>query len=68
MHLVIYGSEESGEVTINADGVRVRMRKNKDGAWCPVEGSDNRLTEVRRSCYVNLGAVLTLIGSKAVES
>lgn len=60
MHLVIYGSEESGLVTINVDGTRVRLKRAAEGnGWVP---SDPRqLRELRSRCVHELPSVLALL-------
>ncbi len=60
MHLVIYGSDSDGSVTVNADGVRVRLQK-KDGSWKATD--EARLTEVRSSVARALGTILGLLSA-----
>lgn len=63
MHLVLYGDDNSGSVTINADGARVRLKKKPDGTWYAVEG-EATLESVHRSVFAALGPTMALLAGK----
>lgn len=61
MHLIIWGDEKSGNVTINADGVRVRLKKTEGGGWEPTD--QGKLDEARAACATAVGSVLSLLST-----
>lgn len=64
MHLIIYGSEDTGKVTVNADGARVTLTKNAEtGAWTPSNAGTWEM--VRKACGAQLRGLLTTLAEDA---
>lgn len=59
MHLVIYGSDQQGHVTINGDGVRVRIQKDTEGKW--VANDPRKLRELKARCGKELAEIFEII-------
>lgn len=61
MQLTIYGSITAGQLTLNADGVRVTLKRNDAGGWVP--SSSEALETVRKAVGRELGALIDLLAA-----